>query len=140
MRLRLFCNHGAPTAEVIDLDGSMCTYCGVQVDLFLGLGISGNRISPACRHLVCVSCSPDFVGSGCPSCPTPSKMTGIQPKSANDFFEHPAPRMHTLSLPVGLSQVEKRCPTKINALLEDIKNGPRNEKRFVSTLPRPSFG
>ena len=124
MRLRLFCNHGAATTEVSP-DDSICTICGVQDDLFPDLGISNNRFFPACRHLVCVSCSLDPIGSGCPLC---QAVGAAGPMGAHYSSGH---RELQTQWSGGENQADKRYSTKINALLKDIENDPQSEKRFV---------
>lgn len=134
MRLRLFCNHGASTVDPTDSDDAMCTYCGLEVDLCAGSKASTNRLPPACGHLVCVSCAPDVgligYGSGCPFCQTSSKAKDLESKSGDDSLECREPAMNMLPWPEEL-QNSKRYPTKINALLDDIHGGPRNEKRLA---------
>lgn len=132
-KLRLFCNNGPRGAqdELIESDDEMLSYlvqlgenaCAKCTNGVLSIdkveGRDRGKFIQPCRHLVCHSCWPQCVGKGkgthCLLC-----VSGHSPP---DFATH----IETQRLSSGANGASLPYPSKLLALLDDIKGAPRNK-------------
>lgn len=132
-KLRIFCNNGprGTRDELIESDDEMLSYlvqlgenvCAKCTNSVLSIdkveGRDRGKFIQPCRHLVCHSCWPQCVGKGngthCLLC-----ASGHSPP---DFATH----IETQGLSSEMSEALLPHPSKLLALLDDIKGAPRNK-------------
>lgn len=133
LRLRLFCNGGATTLEDCSLspndktlsllqqsEDASCTYCHCEI-LSMDAEVSSmTPIATHCKRLVCTDCLPRFSDetsklARCPVCDGSNLNQPPETSSAKGMF--PTHR--------------NGSPSKIAALLENVRKAPASEKWFA---------
>lgn len=140
LRLRLFCNNGStnmdlqpgPTGLPLDPDEALaylqqreegvCAYCSGMIYFINEAEADGGIFLPSCCHLVCHHCVPHHRArrQGCPSCASRKKSA---PQTTL-----PLGSMDIDSMPYSDHSATHLYPSKLQALLSDIAQNPR-EKR-----------
>jgi SWI/SNF-related matrix-associated actin-dependent regulator of chromatin subfamily A3 len=131
--LRLFCNNGPRKRQdephesddemlsyLLQLDNNRCANCSTSILCIDKVdGQDRGRFIQPCKHLVCHSCWPQCVekrkGSHCLLC--------ARGHSPPDFTSH----ARTKELSSAANEVAPSYPSKLIALLDDIKQAPENK-------------
>lgn len=135
LRLRLFCNGGAPALQpeacalspnekTLSLlqqnEDASCSYCRCEI---LSMDAEDSHLAPVathCRKLVCAECLPGF-------CDETSKFSHCPLCGVAGLDQPPE-----ISLPRGKFPLHTNGrPSKIAALLGEIRKAPTSEKWFV---------
>jgi SWI/SNF-related matrix-associated actin-dependent regulator of chromatin subfamily A3 len=131
--LRLFCNNGPRRTQnglhgsddemlsyLLQLEENVCAKCSVSIFCIDQVGgRDGGMFIQPCKHLVCHSCWPQYVekrrGKNCLLC-----ASGHPPP---DLATH----INTGELSSATNGAALPYPSKLLALLDDIKHAPRNK-------------